>query len=53
MATHSTSTTSTLNNMLSTYYDNSLMKTIEKVERFAQFAEERPIPKQAGTSIVF
>ena len=53
MATHSTVTTSTLDNMLSTYYDNSLMKTIEKVERFAQFAEERPIPKQAGTSIVF
>jgi len=53
MATYSTVTTSTLDNMLSTYYDNSLMKTIEKVERFAQFAEERPIPKQAGTSIVF
>lgn len=53
MATYSTTTTSTLDNMLSTYYDTSLMKTIEKTERFAQFAEERPIPKQTGTSIVF
>lgn len=53
MSTYSTVTTSTLDGMLSTYYDRNLMATIEKVERFAQFAEERPLPKGEGTGVVF
>ena len=50
---YSTVTTSTLDGMLSTYYSKKLMATIEKRERFAQFAEDRPLPKQEGTNIVF
>lgn len=51
-SSHLTST-GTMYNLLMSYYDRLLLDRLEASIVLAQFAEKRPLPKNAGTTITF
>ena len=53
MGTITVDTTSTLSNLLSSYYDRVLLDTFDKTVRFQQFAETRDIPAGDGKTITW
>lgn len=47
------STTTTLTNLIKSYYDRMLLETLDPQTKYFQFAVKKPLPKGEGTSVIW
>ena len=53
MGTYTANTTSTLSNLLPSFYDRVLLDTFDKTVRFQQFADKKSVPLGEGKSVTW